>query len=198
MSRTVTVLALVAVTAAGGVSVASARSDDHHAVAQFADRGSRSGVSRAVLEPTVRSHRPVAAGVARLPRWVLRHPLLPTFRHSGIDLRRVTFFADGAALVRSAGRQAACPDNTVCVYQHRDFGGARFYFGGCCTTFNLAAYGWNDTISSWRNRKGPGYPACMYRDANLGGWRICLQPRSGSTYVGNFYNDRASSIRIGV
>jgi hypothetical protein len=174
MARPIYVGALIVAFAMSATSVATAREDSR-----------------------VRSYRPAAAAGSQLPRWVRHQPLLSTLRRSRVDLRDVTFFADGAVLLRSAGTRLSCPYDTVCLYEHRDFGGARIWFGGCCTTFNLRAYGWNDIVSSWINRKRPGYPACLYRDANLVGWRICLQPASASTYVGNFYNDRASSFRIG-
>ncbi len=67
-------------------------------------------------------------------------------------------------------------------------------FNDCCAWVNLADLGFNNIMSSWRNRKAVDAKVAEFADG--GGERLCLDSFSNSAWVGSAWNDRASSIRI--
>jgi hypothetical protein len=87
-----------------------------------------------------------------------------------------------------------CPSGWVCLWQHPDFEGAMVMFHDCCAWENLADYGFNNMMSSWRNRKS--VDAKVAELANGDGARLCLRSSSMDSRVGSAWNDTASSAKV--
>lgn len=88
----------------------------------------------------------------------------------------------------------SCDVGRYCVYEHRDFGGRRLSFRDRGTN-DLAAYGFRDKTSSWKNRTSTTVIAYNYKSllsSPSGGteelWREA--PGTQSAYVGS-KNDKA-------
>ena len=83
----------------------------------------------------------------------------------------------------------------MCLWQDRDYVGRMLKFHDVTTSWqNLSGYGFNDEMSSWRNRKNKD--AKWAWDDDGGGTERCMNSNSSSSYVGAGDNDEASSIRI--
>ncbi|MEV4050054.1 peptidase inhibitor family I36 protein [Amycolatopsis sp. NPDC049688] len=113
-----------------------------------------------------------------------------------------------AASAIPASVLASCPANSVCLYEHKDFGGTVLAIPAGAAYADLRAYEcpgcrsskhnnndgtWSDQLSSWVNNTGQVY--CWYwnedyvgRDATL------MSAGTASSYVGKNPNDQASSI----
>lgn len=101
-------------------------------------------------------------------------------------------FSDGAELLLDAGFDD-CPNNWLCLFEHADWRGRMLQFQSCCTWQNLTAYGFNDQMSSWRNRRSND--SRWAYDINGGGTKRCMDSKSAVSWVGSADNDQASSIR---
>jgi hypothetical protein len=108
----------------------------------------------------------------------------------------------------AAGALASCPSNSVCMYEHKDFGGnvlvipagtaypdlRPFTCPGCRSSKHNNNNGtWSDQLSSWVNNTGQVY--CWYwhenyarRDGTL------MNAGTALAYVGKDPNDQASSL----
>jgi hypothetical protein len=87
----------------------------------------------------------------------------------------------------------ACSAGYTCLYEHRDYGGRRLQWRDV-QLINLNDYGFNDKMSSWRNRNSRD--ARWYHDVGGRGTSRCMQAGASVSYVGSGDNDRASSLRI--
>jgi hypothetical protein len=87
-----------------------------------------------------------------------------------------------------------CPSGWVCLWQHADFEGAMVMLHDCCAWENLADVGFNNMMSSWRNRKA--VDAKVAELANGDGARLCLRSSSSDSWVGSAWNDSASSAKV--
>lgn len=67
-------------------------------------------------------------------------------------------------------------------------------FSGCCTWINLADHGFNNRMTSWRNRKDVDAKVAKWADGN--GDRLCLNNNSSNASVGSAWNNEATSIKI--
>lgn len=88
----------------------------------------------------------------------------------------------------------SCPADWVCVWEHADFAGTMVQVHDCCGWLNFSDVGFNNMMSSWRNRKG--VDAKVAENADGGGDRLCLNNGASDSWVGSAWNDRASSIKI--
>jgi hypothetical protein len=118
--------------------------------------------------------------------------------------------ADGDAGVKRPNVNkavAACPAGTLCIYEHRDFGGTVLLVSpgtvhsnlrllscpGCRSSKNSGSNGtWGDMLSSWINNTSVSY--CWFWDANFGGRLMPMTSGVAEPYVGSTANDQASSI----
>ncbi len=105
-------------------------------------------------------------------------------------------FEEGDVLLQLAPMAFSdCPDDWVCLWQDRDFRGRMLQFREWQDGWqNLTNYGFNDEMSSWRNRKNKDARWAWHTNGD--GTRRCMNANSSSSYVGNGDNDEASSIRI--
>jgi hypothetical protein len=87
-----------------------------------------------------------------------------------------------------------CPPGYVCLWRDADFQGAMLRSNDCCSWINLAPYGFNNVVSSWRNRRSND--AKLAEFANGDGAKLCLNNNSSDNYVGSAWNDRASSLKL--
>lgn len=108
-----------------------------------------------------------------------------------------TLSFDGGSTLLQVGPTAFsdCPDTWVCLWQDQNYAGRMLQFHDVTTNWqNLTDYGFNDQMSSWRNRKNKD--AKWAWDVGGGGVQRCMNANSSSSYVGSGDNDEASSIRI--
>jgi hypothetical protein len=126
-----------------------------------------------------------------------------------IPLALVTSLFVGTFLMISVtaviAEDGTCNDQYVCLfehvnYNHGDTGGRVLQFTQCnvrgdsnCDWQNLTDYGFNDEMSSWRNKKNAD--AKWSYDVNGGGTRRCMQAESGATGLGDD-NDEASAVKV--
>lgn len=105
-------------------------------------------------------------------------------------------FLDGVVLQSGVGPLAAsdCPVNYVCLWEHQDFNGQRVQYFSCCSWYNLADAGFNNIMSSWRNRKSVDAKVAENADGN--GERLCLNDGGQNASVSAAWDNRASSIKI--
>lgn len=86
-----------------------------------------------------------------------------------------------------------CPVNWVCLWEHQNYTGQMVQYRDCCPWYNLGDVGFNNTMSSWRNRKT--VDAKVADNTDGGGERLCLNDGAQSASVGSWDN-RATSIKI--
>lgn len=87
-----------------------------------------------------------------------------------------------------------CPVDYVCLWQDQDFNGARVQYLSCCAWYNLADVGFNNMMSSWRNRKSVDAKVAENADGN--GERLCLNNGGQNASVSAAWDNRASSVKI--
>lgn len=87
-----------------------------------------------------------------------------------------------------------CPPDWVCLWEHTDFAGTMIQVHDCCGWLNLADVGFNNKMSSWRNRRGVDAKVAEF--AGGGGERLCLNNGSSDNNVGAAWNDRATSVKV--
>jgi peptidase inhibitor family I36 len=103
---------------------------------------------------------------------------------------------------------ASCPASSVCLYEHKDFGGTvlvipagaaypdlrAFDCPGCRSSKHNNNNGtWSDQLSSWVNNTGQVY--CWYWNENyVRRDSVLMNAGTAYSYVGKDPNDQASSI----
>lgn len=87
-----------------------------------------------------------------------------------------------------------CPSGWVCLWEDADFGGPIVMFRDCCNWENLADYGFNNRMSSWRNRKSVDAKVAEFTNGD--GERLCLPSGQMDSWVGSSWNDTASSVKV--
>jgi hypothetical protein len=121
-----------------------------------------------------------------------------------------TFAISGTAAAAPGGDVTAlanCPADTLCIYQHDNFGGNVFYVSsgsayptlhtyacpGCDSRKHRSDGTWGDQLSSWTNNTSRAY--CWYYDINYGGYVTPMAAGAAVSYVGKGPNDEASSVQ---
>jgi hypothetical protein len=118
-------------------------------------------------------------------------------------------FGNGAMIldvVASLGTDGVCPTGNVCLWADADYEGPRLMLSLCdvdgdgtCDWVNLGPHGFNDTMTSWKNRKT--VDAKWAWDANGDGTVRCMNAGSQNAELadnvwGTGDNDEASSMKI--
>jgi Peptidase inhibitor family I36 len=111
-----------------------------------------------------------------------------------VDEDTVAF--DGGAVLLELGPTsfASCPSGWLCLFQHANWNGRMLQFRDTGFWQNLTNYGFNDQMSSWRNRRG--FDARWAEHVGGNGFRRCMATGAAAAYVGDSDNDEASSIKI--
>lgn len=94
------------------------------------------------------------------------------------------------ASVYCAGRS----DLWLYLYEHGNFGGRVLKFRESDIWQNLTVWDFNDKTSSWRN--DTYCTVYLAEHISGGGALLSLPARSSSSYIGDAWNDRASSLYI--
>lgn len=101
---------------------------------------------------------------------------------------------------------SGCLSGYACLFENRDFNhndssGRVLQFRQCnisgdsnCDWQDLADYGFNDQMSSWRNKRSAD--ARWDWHSNGSGTHRCMDSLSRSSYVGAGDNDEASAIKV--
>ncbi|WP_410667748.1 peptidase inhibitor family I36 protein [Amycolatopsis sp. cmx-4-68] len=114
----------------------------------------------------------------------------------------------GGPVALPAAALASCPANSVCLYEHKDFGGTLlaipagdtypdlrvFPCAGCRSSKHNNNDGtWSDQLSSWVNNTGQVY--CWYWNENYANREaVLMNAGTALSYVGKNPNDQASSL----
>lgn len=88
----------------------------------------------------------------------------------------------------------SCPSGSLCLFENTNWSGAMIVLSTCCAWHDLAAFGFNNIASSWRNRKNVDGQIAL--EAGGGGSRLCLNNNSYASSMPGGWNDTASSIRV--
>lgn len=103
-------------------------------------------------------------------------------------------FEDGAVVLELGDLgYSDCPSGWLCLWEDEDYGGRMLQFQSTGYWQNLTDYGFNDEMSSWRNRRANDSKWAW--NTGGGGTVRCMDSGSSSSYVGSGDNDEASSIR---
>lgn len=86
-----------------------------------------------------------------------------------------------------------CPIDYVCLWANPEYLGSLVAFRDCCAWVNLADVGFNNSASSWRNRKAVDAKIADFQDGN--GNRLCLNNGSQAATMGSWDN-QATSIKV--
>lgn len=138
---------------------------------------------------------PVAAGGGNPPTPV--EQAFPNGLPAGataVDADTVAF--DGGNVLLQLGPTAFddCPQHWLCLWQDSNYSNRMLQFYDVTSYWqNLTDYGFNDAMSSWRNRKLKD--AKWSYDTNGGGTQRCMESGSSASSLGGD-NDEASAIRI--
>ncbi|HEV8564338.1 MAG TPA: peptidase inhibitor family I36 protein [Actinomycetota bacterium] len=125
-----------------------------------------------------------------------------------VDEDTVVFSGNSAILdlATDAPTDGVCPSGYVCLWENASYEGIRLMFSLCdvdgdgtCDWVNLGPLGFNDTMTSWKNRKS--VDAKWAWDANGGGTVRCMNagsqnPELADNIWGTGDNDEASSVKI--
>ena len=117
-------------------------------------------------------------------------------------------FAGGSIVLDlvDAPTDGVCPSGFVCLWEDANYEGARLIFSLCdvdgdgtCDWVNLGPLGYNDTMTSWKNRKS--VDAKWAWDSGGGGTVRCMNsgsqnPELQDNIWGTGDNDEASSVKI--
>lgn len=128
-----------------------------------------------------------------IPEWVKDLTVYRDFKAAGLE-RNVMFYESEAAVgypssTRST-RTTKCPRRYACLYQHVGHRYSNGYFFGTRVVgfyYDLANYGMNNRVSSWRNMK-TAHDAHM--DSNEHPYVYCMPRRHSAYRIGSF-NDKA-------
>lgn len=104
-------------------------------------------------------------------------------------------FDNGDVILELSGTKgySDCPSGWLCLWQDRDYAGRMLQFRSTGSWQNLTDYGFNDEMSSWRNRRSADSKWAWHIDG--GGTIRCMDSFSSTSYVGSGDNDEASSVR---
>jgi hypothetical protein len=92
-------------------------------------------------------------------------------------------------------RVIECSPGYTCLYEAANYGGRRLQWSDRPQDIDsLNAYGFNDQMTSWRNRNS--VDARWYHNDNQRGTSRCMNANTSVTNVGTADNDKASSLRI--
>ncbi len=94
--------------------------------------------------------------------------------------------ADSAAVI-------PCDPGWLCIYEDTNYGGRRLQWSDPQQDIDLRNHGFNDEMSSWRNRTN--YDAHWFYDV-FSGTRRCMNAHTENSNVGSGDNDEATSLRI--
>ena len=120
---------------------------------------------------------------------------VPVMQGGVIAGDRIVYEGAGVVVVPSVAEAFdSCPSGWVCLFSNIIWGGAMFQISSCCGWVNLADYGFNESASSWRNRKNVDAQIAM--NANGGGTKLCLNNGSYSSTMPTGWDNTASSIRV--
>jgi hypothetical protein len=109
-------------------------------------------------------------------------------------------------MVIAEDESSQCDNGWACIFQARDFNhpngeGRVLQFRQCdvagdsnCDWQSLVPYGFNDEMSSWRNKKADDAKWDWASDGS--GTDRCMESESRSAYVGDGDNDEASAIKV--
>ena len=97
-----------------------------------------------------------------------------------------------SAFLLSSSGYGDCAAGYLCLWEHGNFAGRRLQFQAAALR-NLTDFGFNDQMSSWRNRRYGD--ARWYGDVNRGGPSLCMNGGAAAASIGP-YNDTASSIQL--
>ena len=112
----------------------------------------------------------------------------------------------GGAIVLDLVTNGICPSGFVCLWEDADYEGVRMMFSLCdidgdgtCDWVNLGPLAFNDTMTSWKNRKT--VDAKWAWDNGGGGTVRCMNagsqnPELADNIWGTGDNDEASSVKI--
>ncbi len=103
---------------------------------------------------------------------------------------------DGGSVILNLTPQAYtdCPAGWLCLWHDEGYLGRMLEFQSVGYWQNLTDYGFNDQMSSWRNRTS--HDAEWSYDINGGGTTRCMASGASAKYVGDGDNDQASAIKI--
>ena len=107
-----------------------------------------------------------------------------------------TLSFDGGSVVLHVNPMAFsdCPAGWLCLWQDSGYSGRMLQFHDVTSYWqNLTDYGFNDAMSSWRNRASTD--AKWSYDINGGGTQRCMASGASASSLGGD-NDQASAIRI--
>ena len=102
-------------------------------------------------------------------------------------------FENGVEMELSAVAYGDCPAGWLCLWEHSNYAGRMLKFRDAGYWQNLTNYGFNDKMSSWRNRRG--LDAEWSYHTGGGGTQRCMDNGAASSSLGGD-NDEASAIRI--
>ncbi len=103
---------------------------------------------------------------------------------------------NGGSVLLNLGPMAFtdCPAGWLCLWQDSGYSGRMLQFQDVTSYWqNLTNYGFNDAMSSWRNRTATD--AKWSCDINGGGTQRCMASGASASSLGGD-NDQASAIRI--
>lgn len=88
----------------------------------------------------------------------------------------------------------SCPSGWVCLFANTNWLGDMIQISSCCAWDNLSAYGFDNSASSWRNRKN--VDAQIATGSGGGGSKLCLNNNDYSSSMPAGWDNVASSIRV--
>jgi hypothetical protein len=117
---------------------------------------------------------------------------------TGLSSEDISSWRTGRASLSTLSTSRAtvieCDPGYTCLYDAANFGGRRLQWRDRGQGIDLSQYGFNDKVSSWRNRNN--VDARWYYAAGFQGQSRCINANTSNAYVGNQDNDQASSLRI--
>ena len=118
-------------------------------------------------------------------------PVMP----GGVVMGDRIVYEGGTVVVVPAAAESfdSCPSGWLCLFEDIIWGGSQFQTN-TTTWVNLANYGFNESTSSWRNRKNVDGQLAV--NANGGGSKLCLNNNSYSSTMPAGWDDVASSVRV--
>jgi hypothetical protein len=94
----------------------------------------------------------------------------------------------------SAGTDGVCVTGYVCLWRDAQYLSTRVMTNVCCDWQNLAPFGFNDLMSSWKNRMT--VDAKWSFNAGGGGTQLCMNSGSQNPQLSGANNDQASAVKI--
>ena len=109
---------------------------------------------------------------------------------------RIVYEGGAVAVVPDTGTLSfdSCPSGNLCLFDFVNWSGDLFILSSCCAWNNLSNYGFNNRVSSWRNRLSDD--GQLAKDAGGGGTKLCLDNNSYSSSMPSGWDNAASSARV--